>query len=54
MMPWYLSKLASAYADIGKFEEAWRCIEEAMRAVKTTKESWCVAKSTVSLGKSPG
>ena len=44
MMPWYLSKLASAYADIGKFEEAWRCIEEAMRAVETTKESWCVAE----------
>ena len=44
MMPWYLSKLATAYADIGNFDEAWRCIGEAMRTVETTKESWCVAE----------
>ena len=27
----------------GNFEEAWRCLGEAMTAVETTKESWCEA-----------
>jgi hypothetical protein len=39
-MPWYLSHLARAYADIDQFDEAWRCIGEAMTAVETTKERW--------------
>jgi predicted ATPase len=33
-----LSYLAKAYAQIDQFEEAWRCIGEAMTAVETTKE----------------
>jgi predicted ATPase len=28
-----------AYAEVGQFDDAWRCIEEAMRAVVKTKES---------------
>jgi predicted ATPase len=40
-MPFYLSCLARAYAELGQFEEAWRSIDEAMRAVETTKEKWC-------------
>jgi predicted ATPase len=37
-VPLYLSYLASAYADIGNFEEAWRCIGEAITAVETANE----------------
>jgi predicted ATPase len=37
-VPLYLSHLANAYADIGNFEDAWRCIREATTAVETTKE----------------
>jgi predicted ATPase len=44
MMPWYLSNLASAYAKVGQYGEAWRCIGEGMTAVETSKERWCVAE----------
>jgi predicted ATPase len=36
----YLSYLARAYADVGQFDHAWRCIGEAIAAVETTKETW--------------
>src|SRR5216683_177353 len=42
--PGHLSNLAKAYAELGQFEEAWRCIGEAMRAAETTKEKWCEAE----------
>jgi predicted ATPase len=32
------SYLAKAYADLGQFDDAWRCIGEAIMAVETTKE----------------
>ena len=35
-LPWWLSNLAAAYAELGQF--AWRCIDEAMTAVETKKE----------------
>ena len=34
----YLSYLVTAYADLRRFDEAWRCIEEASVAVEKTKE----------------
>ena len=40
----WLSHLALGYADIGKFDEAWRTIDEAMTAMETTKEKWCEAE----------
>jgi predicted ATPase len=40
----YLPRLARAHAELGQFEEAWRCIGEAMTAVETTKEKWCEAE----------
>jgi class 3 adenylate cyclase/tetratricopeptide (TPR) repeat protein len=40
-MPWYLSHLASAYAALNLFDDAWSCIGEAMTAVDTTKERSC-------------
>ena len=43
-MPWHLSFLASAHAQLGQFDDAWRCIGEAMTAVETTKERWCEAE----------
>jgi predicted ATPase len=43
-LPWSLSFLAKAYGDSGQFEDAWRCIHEALKTVETTKESWCEAE----------
>jgi predicted ATPase len=41
--PLYLPYLARAYAELGQFDDAWRCISEAMTAVETTKERWAEA-----------
>jgi class 3 adenylate cyclase/predicted ATPase len=38
--PLHLSNLAKAYAELGQFDDAWRCVGEAMTAVETTKERW--------------
>ena len=43
-LPLFLPHLARAHAELGQFEEAWRCIGEAVTAVKTTKEKWCEAE----------
>ena len=40
-LPFFLSYLASAYADASQFDDAWRYIGEAITAVETTKERWC-------------
>ena len=42
-VPLYLSHFARAYVELGKIDDAWRCIGEAMTAVETTKERWCEA-----------
>ena len=39
-MPIFLSYLASAYAGLGQFDDAWRCIGEATTTMETTKERW--------------
>jgi predicted ATPase len=36
--------LARAYAELGQFDDAWRSIDDAMRVVETTKESWYEAE----------
>jgi predicted ATPase len=38
--PLFLSYLAMAYAELNQFDDAWRCIGEAMTTVETTKERW--------------
>jgi predicted ATPase len=38
LIPAYLSSLAKAYADLGRFDDAWRSIDEAMTLVETTKQ----------------
>jgi class 3 adenylate cyclase/predicted ATPase len=43
-MPLSLSHLARAYAELGRFDDAWRCIGEAVTAVETTKETWWEAE----------
>jgi predicted ATPase len=43
-LPRYLSILSCAYSELGQFNEARRCIGEAMTAVETTKERWCEAE----------
>jgi predicted ATPase len=40
----WLSYLGKANADLEKFEDAWRCVEEAKTAVATTKERWYEAE----------
>ena len=43
-LPLFLPHLARAHAELGQFEEAWRCIGEAMTAAETTKEKCCEAE----------
>ena len=43
-LPFYLSYLAQARAELGQFDDARRCIGEAMTAAETTKERWCEAE----------
>jgi predicted ATPase len=44
LMPLWLTYLARAYAELGKFDDAPRCIAEATAAVEATKEQWCKAE----------
>jgi class 3 adenylate cyclase/predicted ATPase len=37
-MPFWFSYLAQVYADLGQFDDAWRCIGEATAAIETTNE----------------
>jgi class 3 adenylate cyclase/predicted ATPase len=43
-VPLYLSHLTRAYADLSRFDDARRCIGEAISAVQTTKERWWEAE----------
>jgi predicted ATPase len=42
--PWYMSYLASAHAKLGQFDDAWRCITDAINAAEATGERWCDAE----------
>jgi class 3 adenylate cyclase/predicted ATPase len=42
--PTYLSYLAEAYAKVGQFNEAWRCMEKSMSLMETNKETWSAAE----------
>jgi predicted ATPase len=44
-MPLNLSYLARAHAELDQFDDAWRCIGEAMTLVEKTKENWCEAET---------
>jgi predicted ATPase len=43
-MPWSLSCLARAHAELGQFEDARRRSDEAMMTTETTKEKWYEAE----------
>src|SRR5262245_40953533 len=43
-LPIFLSHLSKAYVELGQFDQAWRCIGEAMAAVETTRERWYEAE----------
>jgi class 3 adenylate cyclase/predicted ATPase len=43
-LPSHLSYLSGAYAELGQFEDAWRCIGEAMTVIETTGERWFEAE----------
>ena len=43
-IPFNVSNLATAYAELGQFDDAWRCIGEATTAIETNKEKWCEAE----------
>jgi len=45
-----LSYLARAYTELGQFDDACCCIDEAMKAVQTTKERWCEAEVNRTVG----
>jgi class 3 adenylate cyclase/predicted ATPase len=36
----HLAHLAKAYAELGRFEDAWHAVREAINACETTKERW--------------
>jgi GAF domain-containing protein len=44
-VPFYLSSLARAYAEVGRFSDAVRSIEEATTMLRTTGERWCEAEA---------
>jgi tetratricopeptide (TPR) repeat protein len=43
-LPWHLTYLGIAYAQLRRFDDAWRCIGEAVTAIETTKEIWSEAE----------
>jgi predicted ATPase len=42
-IPSHLSCLTRAYAELGQFDDAWRCTGETIAAIEITKEMWCEA-----------
>jgi predicted ATPase len=44
MLVQYFPHLARAYADLGRFDEAWRSIREGTSLIETTGERWCEAE----------
>ena len=43
-VPLCLSNLTKAYADLGQFDEARRCVDEATTMIEATGERWCEAE----------
>ena len=44
LVPAYLSFLATAYMGLDQFNDAWRCIQEAMTTIDKTEEKWWEAE----------
>ncbi len=43
-MPVSLASLARTYAQLGQFDDAWRCMREAVATIDATQERWCEAE----------
>jgi predicted ATPase len=43
-LPIFLSHLAMVYAKLNQFDDAWRCLSEAMTAIAITRERWFEAE----------
>ena len=43
--PYWLAHLALAYGALGKLDDAWRCIGEAISTIEATKERWFEAET---------
>jgi predicted ATPase len=43
-LPYCLTQLSKAYADLEEFDDARGCINEALTAIQTNKECWCEAE----------
>jgi predicted ATPase len=44
LIPYYVSHLARAQADLGRLDEAWRCIGETTTAAQSSGERWFEAE----------
>jgi predicted ATPase len=44
-LPSWFSYLSAAHAELGQFDEAWRCIGEVMSMIETAKERWFEAEA---------
>ena len=51
-LPWHLTYLGIAYAQLRRFDDAWRCIGEAVTAIEITKEIIQKPKSIALLAQS--
>jgi predicted ATPase len=45
LIPYILSQLAKAHGHLGQFDDAWRCIGEAMTAAEASWERWFDAET---------
>ena len=43
-LPMHLLYLANSHANLDQFDDAWRCVGEAMDRIRTTKETWFEAE----------
>ena len=43
--PYWLAHLALAYGALGKLDDAWRCVGEAISTIEATKERWFEAET---------
>jgi hypothetical protein len=46
LVPLFLSNLAMAYAELGRYDEASRCIDEVIITLETTKGRWFEAEAS--------
>jgi tetratricopeptide (TPR) repeat protein len=44
LQPFYLSYLATAYENLGRFDDARRGVRKATKIIETTKQVWCEAE----------